>query len=173
MNSRFPCCVLLVLSWNTTKMKIRKEMSWVGQSTSQDMYMSKSIYQLHWSRSLSGNLSMSAQMRVPLYKEAQNLCFMLLNANYVIMEGHMIVIYFSEPAPTPGESGWESCTVTRSTTFSEIHSTQAEDSQRFESWRNIFGKLKKYFWKLKKYFWKDEEIFLETWRNMQKSWRLI
>ena len=98
---------------------------------------------------------MSAQMRVPLYKEAQNLCFMLLKANYVIMEGHMIVIYFSEPAPIPGESGWESCTVTRSTTFSEIHSTQAEDSQRFESlesWRNIFGKLKKYFWKLKKYF---------------------
>ena len=76
---------------------------------------------------------MSAQMRVPLYKEAQNLCFMLLNANYVIMEGHMIVIYFSEPAPTPGENGWESCTVTRLTTFSEIHSTQAEDSQRFES----------------------------------------
>ena len=154
-------------------MKIQKEMSWVGQSTSQDMYMSKSIYQLHWSRSISGNLSTSAQMRVPLYKEAQNLCFMLLKANYAIMEGHMIVIYFSEPAPTPGESGWESCTVTRSTTFSEIHSTQAEDSQRFESWRNIFGKLKKYFWKLKKYFWKDEEIFLETLRNMQKSWRLI
>ena len=91
------------------------------------------MFQLHWSCSLSGNLSISAQMRVPLYKEAQNLCFMLLKANYVIMEGHMIVIYFSEPAPTPGESGWESCTVTRSTTFSEIHSTRAEDSRRFES----------------------------------------
>ena len=141
-------------------------MSWVGQSTSQDMYMSKSIYQLHWSRSLSGNLSTSAQMMVPLYKEAQNLCFMLLKANYVIMEGHMIVIYFSEPAPTPGESGWESCTVTRSTTFSEIHSTQAEDSQRFESWRNIFGELKKYFWKVEEIFLEVKEFFLKRWRNI-------
>ena len=139
-------------------------MSWVGQSTSQDMHMSKSIYQLNWSISLSGNLSMSAQMRVPLYKEAQNLCFMLLKENYVIMKGLMIVIYFSEPAPTPGESGWGSCTVTRSTTFSEIHSTRAEDSRRFESWRSIFGKLKKCFGKLNKYFWKVEDIFLESWR---------
>ena len=120
---------------------------------------------MNWPSSLSGNLSMSAQMRVPLYKEAQNLCFMLLKANYVIMEGHMIVIYFSEPAPTPGESGWESCTVTRSTTFSEIHSTQAEDSQRFESWRNIFGKLKKYFWKVEEIFLELKEIFLKRWRN--------
>ena len=33
--SRFPCCVLLALSWNTTneQMKIRVQISWVGQST--------------------------------------------------------------------------------------------------------------------------------------------
>ena len=30
--SRFPCCVLLALSWNT--MKIQVQISWVGQSTS-------------------------------------------------------------------------------------------------------------------------------------------
>ena len=78
----------------------------------------------------------------------------------------MIVIYFSEPAPTPGENGWESCTVTRLTTFSEIHSTQAEDSQRFESWRNIFGKLKKYFWKVGEIFLGVKEIFLKRWRNI-------
>ena len=30
--SRFPCCVLLALSWNT-KMKIQVQISWVGQST--------------------------------------------------------------------------------------------------------------------------------------------
>ena len=35
INSRFPCCVLLALSWNTTneQMKIQVQISWVGQST--------------------------------------------------------------------------------------------------------------------------------------------
>ena len=35
-NFRFPCCVLLALSWNTTQQKkFQVQISWVGQSTSE------------------------------------------------------------------------------------------------------------------------------------------
>ena len=37
--SRFPCCVLLALSWNTNQqMKIQVQISWVGQSTIRQCY---------------------------------------------------------------------------------------------------------------------------------------